>query len=206
MDQYAENKLKYPNAKFSYIGHSNGTYLLAKALEQYPACKFHNVLLAGSVVNGSYNWNKIKAEGRISKIYNIAATSDWVVGIFPNALGTIGYRELGAGGYWGFKDLRQSEQEVLTIPGGHGAGIMEERWKDIAEFIVDDSYYPKFQKDEKKRRIAFWPILAVLLFIGIVCLIVYGAYSILHGVEDGAIRMLALIAYVFVLWKILTKF
>lgn len=205
MDQYAENKLKYPAARFSFIGHSNGTYLLAKALEQYPACRFHNVLLAGSVVNGSYNWNKLKAAGRISRIYNIAATSDWVVGIFPNALGTIGYRELGAGGYWGFKDLQDAEQ-IITIPGGHGAGIEEERWNDIAKFIVDDNYTPKFAMDERKRKVPLRPAIAVLIVACILFLIGYGAYGIIHGIADGAVRMLVLIVYVLVLWKILTKF
>ena len=33
MDRYTEVVARYPNATVSYIGHSNGTYLLAKALE-----------------------------------------------------------------------------------------------------------------------------------------------------------------------------
>jgi len=45
MDQYTEDKAKYPNAQFSFMGHSNGTYLLAKALEVYPSWRFKNVVL-----------------------------------------------------------------------------------------------------------------------------------------------------------------
>ena len=65
MEQYAENQAKYPNARFSYMGHSNGTYLLAKALDKYEACEFKHVLFAGSVVNQKYDWNaKIVAKIR----------------------------------------------------------------------------------------------------------------------------------------------
>ena len=46
MDQYTRAKARYPNAAFSFVGHSNGTYLLAKALHEYPAVKFKNVLFA----------------------------------------------------------------------------------------------------------------------------------------------------------------
>jgi hypothetical protein len=34
MDQYTEARVRYPNAKFSYVGHSNGTYLVARALNE----------------------------------------------------------------------------------------------------------------------------------------------------------------------------
>ncbi len=59
MDQYTENLALYPNADFSFVGHSNGTYLLAKALLEYPACKFKNVVFAGSVVNKNYDWGTL---------------------------------------------------------------------------------------------------------------------------------------------------
>lgn len=203
MDQYAENKLRFPSARFSYVGHSNGTYLLAKSLEKYPACKFHNILLAGSVVNESYDWEKLKAEGRISRIYNVAATSDWVVGIFPHALGIIGFRELGAGGYWGFNKLANNEQ-IITIPGGHSAGIEEERWDDIARFIVDDDYVPRFSVDVKKRFISFTPLLAVIIFFVALGAMIWGGYAILDS--EWPKKELWFIVYLFVLWKVLTRF
>jgi hypothetical protein len=40
MDQYVEARVLYPNAEFAYVGHSNGTYLLAHAFEIYPDCRF----------------------------------------------------------------------------------------------------------------------------------------------------------------------
>jgi hypothetical protein len=59
MDQYTEALVRYPNAKFSYIGHSNGTYLVARALKDYPAARFSRIVLAGSVVRSDYDWQKI---------------------------------------------------------------------------------------------------------------------------------------------------
>jgi hypothetical protein len=50
MDQYTEALAVYPQANFSYVGHSNGTYLLARALEENQSCHFKRVVFAGSVV------------------------------------------------------------------------------------------------------------------------------------------------------------
>src|SRR5262249_17192292 len=51
MDQYTETLAKYPNARTrDFIGHSNGTYLLATALESYKSMKIRRVAFAGSVV------------------------------------------------------------------------------------------------------------------------------------------------------------
>ena len=58
MDKYAEAKALFPNAEFSYVGHSNGTYLLARALTDYTCCSFKYVVFAGSVVRTDYNWSK----------------------------------------------------------------------------------------------------------------------------------------------------
>jgi pimeloyl-ACP methyl ester carboxylesterase len=45
MDEFVSAKARYPDAEFSYVGHSNGTYLLARALRDYPATRFRNVFL-----------------------------------------------------------------------------------------------------------------------------------------------------------------
>jgi hypothetical protein len=52
MDEYVSAVSRYPRAEFSYVGHSNGTYLVARALQDYPALHLRNVLFAGSVVRG----------------------------------------------------------------------------------------------------------------------------------------------------------
>ena len=50
VDRYAQARAQYPNAKFYYVGHSHGTYLLKEALDNYESVKFERVALAGSVL------------------------------------------------------------------------------------------------------------------------------------------------------------
>jgi hypothetical protein len=49
MDRYAEALAQYPNARFSFVGHSNGTYLLAKALEEYSSVELNASYLLGAL-------------------------------------------------------------------------------------------------------------------------------------------------------------
>ena len=56
MDQYTEALAKFPDARFSYVGHSNGTFLVAEALKRYPSCRFDHIVFAGSVVQRKYDW------------------------------------------------------------------------------------------------------------------------------------------------------
>ncbi|MBV9674140.1 MAG: alpha/beta hydrolase, partial [Verrucomicrobia bacterium] len=58
MNQYADAMATYPNATFSCVAHSNGTYLVAKALELYPACRFKRIVFAGSVVRRNFDWQR----------------------------------------------------------------------------------------------------------------------------------------------------
>ena len=51
IEKFMEARAKWPYAKFNYIGHSHGTYVLAKALELLPKMQFHNVVFAGSVAS-----------------------------------------------------------------------------------------------------------------------------------------------------------
>ena len=103
MDQYAENLVLYPKAEFSFIGHSNGTYLVAQALKEYQCCKFNRIVFAGSVVPKEYDWYQYThREKRVKLVLNYVATFDWVVAIFPNFLHFI-QRDLGSAGHDGFK-------------------------------------------------------------------------------------------------------
>ena len=74
MDQYAESLAKYPNAEFMYVGHSNGTYLLARALKLYPSCRFTNVVFAGSVVRRKFEWNRYIRADQVENVLNFVAT------------------------------------------------------------------------------------------------------------------------------------
>ncbi len=112
VDQYIKNLALYPKAHndFSFFGHSNGTYLLAAAFKRYPAIKFKNVVLAGSVVQQSFKWNQLKKQGRITNYFNLTATGDWVVAIFPKAFEKFTFVDLGSGGFDGFKTMPMKNQ------------------------------------------------------------------------------------------------
>jgi pimeloyl-ACP methyl ester carboxylesterase len=161
MDQYTEAKVRYPNAKFSYVGHSNGTYLVARALKDYPAAKFNRIVFAGSVVRSDCDWSDLATPDpkelcqapRIEKVLNYVATSDWVVAAFPKAMQWLKSIDLGGAGHDGFYQaypLRQAEtleaarealrsKQVLQlqyVEGTHDAAIRELHWGDIASFVV----------------------------------------------------------------------
>jgi len=148
MDNYVLMRALYPGAKFSYVGHSNGTYLLARALLHYPAAKFHHVVFVGSVVRCDYPWSALlpdKAQnrpGHVDKILNYVATEDWVVAIFAKAFQIFEpLFDIGSAGYDGFDEHRREKRhpdlhEAKFIVGTHEAGIRETHWNDIARFIV----------------------------------------------------------------------
>ena len=84
MDSYTEELAHYPSATtFDFIGHSNGTYILASALQRYRTLKVNDVYFAGSVVPQKYKWTDLVAAKRVGRVVNVVATNDWVVAIFP---------------------------------------------------------------------------------------------------------------------------
>ena len=123
LDQYVTAKSLYPDAKFSYIGHSNGTYLLAKALEICPAVCFDHVVFGGSVVRCHFGWSEYIPK-QVMRILNYVATADMVVAIFPQGLERMGLQDLGGAGHLGFKDPEVTNN---PIEGGHGASLAKSR-------------------------------------------------------------------------------
>lgn len=115
---------RYPNARFSYIGHSNGTYLLAKALEDYREVEqfqFDKVVFAGSVVKSNYQWS----DKRVGGVLNMVANRDWVVAFFPQLFELIKVQDLGSAGHNGFSRLERSVTNGSYADGGHGAAIQD---------------------------------------------------------------------------------
>lgn len=150
MDQYVEARATYPKANFHYMGHSNGTYLGARALLDYPAISFRRIMFAGSVVRPDYPWRLLVHGGRVDKIYNAVATRDVVVALFPNGLRWLKrIFDLGGAGHRGFASgglrdaLFQLEYSSGTgsmqkfVEGAHSAARQESQWDEIAEFIVN---------------------------------------------------------------------
>lgn len=150
MDRYAELVARCPNARFHYVGRSNGTYCLAKALELYPCCQFGRVVFAGSVVRTSFDWSRFLPlsigeceialdEPQVRTVLNYVATADLVVAGFPKIFQYLSFlkKDLGSAGFDGFTQNSTNSMvtEVHYVWGGHGAAIEEGNWDTIAEFI-----------------------------------------------------------------------
>lgn len=136
MDQYVEVLARYPDAEFHYVGHSNGTYLLAKSLERYRACRFRRVVFAGSVVRRRYSWSQAQSRDQIESVLNFVGTRDWVVAFFPGLFEGIRVQDLGSAGHNGFHPVTPNLIRQIRVRGGHGAAVQEHMWDDIAQFLV----------------------------------------------------------------------
>jgi predicted esterase len=137
MDRYTEVIARYPNSKISFIGHSNGTYLLASALKRYHACKIHHVAFAGSVVPKNYPWDNLIQQGRVKAIRNDVASADWVVGIFPGFFELLKLSDIGTAGHNGFQDDAPKNSSFgQYFKGDHGAAIQPANHGSLAYFIL----------------------------------------------------------------------
>ena len=208
MDQYTENLAQYPNAEFSFMGHSNGTYLLAKALKEYPACKFKNVVFAGSVVHTKFDWKEMIQQKRIGKFYNLVASSDWVVAMFPKTFQRLRIQDLGSGGFDGFRTELDEPYQLKFVKGTHGAATKEQYWDDIANFIVNGQFLKPALGLAIPKRNLFMKILGAIApipFIIIVAILIFGAWAILHYILNINLKVLFITIYFVGIWKIVTK-
>jgi len=189
MDQYVESRTSYPDADFHYMGHSNGTYLCARALLDYPAVSFRRIMFAGSVVRPDYPWKQLVNGGRVDKIYNAVATKDVVVALFPHGLRWFkGFFDLGGAGHQGFHEkgldyaLFQldypsgSDSARKYVIGGHSSAKQESQWDEIADFIVK-AKNPPAQNDDFASRQPWWSRLLGWAAPGIVLMI--GAFLLM---------------------------
>lgn len=141
MDQYVAARAQYPKAQFSFIGHSNGTYLAACALSDYADARFKNIFFAGSVVRRDYPWASLVKNGRVQKFHNVRAAKDWVVALLPKSVENwrILKLDLGGAGFDGFDDVGKDPsvtQAKKFANGAHSAALVESQWGNIADFII----------------------------------------------------------------------
>lgn len=124
MDEITEARARYPSAeRFDFIGHSNGTYLLAKALREYESLEMDRLVFAGSVVPRDYPWRKVR--NRFTMARNYTASADWVVALFPRFFELPVVRrlgnDLGSAGFNGFRKPPPTVVNVGPIAGAHSA-------------------------------------------------------------------------------------
>jgi pimeloyl-ACP methyl ester carboxylesterase len=223
MDAYVGARARFPSATFSYVGHSNGTYLIARALEDYPAVQFRNVLFAGSVVRRDYDWNKLLSTNRIEKLLNVVATRDWVVAVFPMGLEPFRKRfDIGGAGFAGFNQALPAPTpsnlvEVRYVNGGHSAGLAETQWSKIAKFIVNGDVPTLDDPDFSRQQSFFWVAISkisTIVLLSIVLLVVFAPiYLILYpalaagnvSAMEAIVRTLATLLYFFLLGVVVNK-
>jgi hypothetical protein len=135
-----------PDVTVDFVGHSNGTYLLAAALEQYRSVRVSKVVFANSVVPQAYGWNGRDRWQVTGPIRNYMAAGDWVVAVFPRLFELhTSLGNLGSAGFKGFLEPPAVDGNVL-LHGSHGAGIAAANWKPIADFLFADGRAPNAQE------------------------------------------------------------
>jgi pimeloyl-ACP methyl ester carboxylesterase len=225
MDQYAQALAIYPNAEFSFVGHSHGTYLLAKALQEYPACRFKNVVFAGSVVHTKFDWSKYIKTNQVKAVLNYVATKDSVVAIFPKAFQILNLQDLGSAGHDGFEDSSfsnvtklediTSNQEkklfnVTFVDGDHGAALNQFNWNSIATFIVESKLKLPSTTNIKKERSIIVTILGyvspLLWLLALIFLGVIGYLILSNSYLAEWQKTFVFLAYLWSIFRVLTKF
>ena len=139
MDQVTELQARFPNLKeIDFIGHSNGTHVLASALGKYQTLKVGRVVFAGSVVRRDFPWSQFV--GRVSQVRNYVGSTDWVVALFPKLFELPAFRflnpDLGSAGFDGFEDGTVKNGETQFILGGHRAALDPRNIPSIVAFIL----------------------------------------------------------------------
>jgi len=167
MDEITEALAKYPNAdQVHFIGHSNGSYLIAEALQRYPSLrkKLGRIVFGGSVVRKEFKWDEIlsspnKQSEPTTKLMNYVANDDWVVALFPRFFEPawahlIFKNNIGSAGFNGFDEDTGVEgslvRNVQNLTGGHSAFL-----KKIPQTVTflfsdpDDFQFYAASKDTK---------------------------------------------------------
>ncbi len=207
MDEYAEAVARYPNAEFAYMGHSNGTYMLAAAIIDYPVARFTNVVFAGSVVTTDYDWSTYIASGRIGAVLNYTASSDAVVAFFPKLFQKPRWQDLGSAGHDGFDQARTNPRvkELGPIKGGHSAARQESEWDSIATFLIEGTAAtPSTEAGRRNRLVAALGRAPIVVWVLIISAMMYGGAQILRIPAEGW-RVFAFILYGVILWRVVTR-
>lgn len=210
MDQYTQAKARYPEARFSYVGHSHGTYMLSKALKDYPSVRFENIVFAGSVVPRGYDWLQYIPQ-QAKAVLNFVASADWVVAFFPKALQSIDVQDLGSAGHDGFSvaySLDEVFQPQEFINGGHSAALQEDIWDTIATFVLTGNLQPPPESTligEQTSWIYELGEIAILLWVVAAIVLLLILVWLLRRDWAQWVKTLAVVFYLSAMWLVLTR-
>ena len=223
MDQVTELMAQYPNLtpeEIHFIGHSNGTYILASALQKYATLKVGRAALAGSVIRRDFRWSGFT--GRITQVRNYVGSADWVVGLLPRVFElpvfNLFNRDIGSAGFNGFEDGFAASMETRFVQGAHGAALHKDNIPSIVAFITAGTKLdiPKLHSEGHPRTLAVLSNLCWILWILAACLLILGVWkvpalgaAIVHLFTPGSnippetIAWWARGGYVFFIWLVL---
>jgi alpha-beta hydrolase superfamily lysophospholipase len=136
-DGYSQCVAKYYDADFHFLGHSNGTYQLGRSLPRIPEMKFKRVVLVGSVLPESYDWDRLINSGQVQDLQNHMSYKDWPVGWLCSGLHGIGMLDIGTGGYFGFQQYG-SMLPVCYYAGGHSAPLQPGFLDELVKYVLGE--------------------------------------------------------------------
>ncbi|ULA65683.1 MAG: membrane protein of unknown function [Nitrospira sp.] len=180
LDQYVQYKVRYPEAIFSAIAHSNGTYALTWAMQKNPFLCWKNIYLAGCVRNSNFPWQDISSQ--FEKVRNDCASRDWPVGALCwwLSLVPVFYRgDLGTAGVSGFsgplvRSPRLGSYKVINNQfhdGDHSSALNPKHHVEIAEFVLTGESWqatkPLSSKPRRLRRYFYRFLTLVLVAIAV---------------------------------------
>ncbi len=222
MDEFTEIKARFPNLqKVHFIGHSNGTYVLASALQNYKTLKVGNIAFGGCVLRRNFDWDSVASQ--FDAVRNYVGSRDWVVAIFPALFERPFFRlinhDIGSAGFDGFTTTRGNELETRFLNGDHGIALDAANIGSIVEFIVNGVRVdnpdlwsagppPRLERESK----FCWMIWIALVVAAVVvlCLWTYGIVTLFAhfapGISPMLVAALAAIAYILLIVMVLETY
>ena len=179
-DQYTYWLARNPAAEFHFIGHSNGTYLLGESLRRLSAMRFHNVVLVGSVLPDDYPWDACIGNRQVENLRNDRSRKDFPVAVLCSGMRGLGMRDIGTGGFVGFRNALPQITEVFWYDGGHSKPLEYRNLENLADFvltkppIISKSRSLRSRPSSSYLRLSRWaPVLFPLIGAGILALLFY---------------------------------
>jgi hypothetical protein len=94
------------------------------------------------VIPSNFNWTKYVQGGRVKRIQNYVASSDWVVAIFPNLFEQLHLQDIGSAGHNGFISNEGKKLQIEYVKGDHGAALTKVLFPNIADFALGSAETP----------------------------------------------------------------
>jgi pimeloyl-ACP methyl ester carboxylesterase len=207
-DAYNECVTRYPDVEFHFLGHSNGTYQLGRALRDVPEMRFGRVVLAGSVLPPDYPWDERFRSGQVVELENHMSLKDLPVGYVCSALRAIGMRDLGTGGFTGFeKTGTGAYRPIAYYDGDHGAPVRPPALNQLVDHVLGLPSDPVDAPDPELEYLPSWRrriSLACSLFAPILVLAALGGLSyLLISSTSGFVTIAAVVAVLVILLALL---